>query len=83
MRLRGGEGAGYTWILIREILRGKINKRNKNNGKGGKIEWKRNKRGGAGLNKLISDFRKRKKRGGVTPYLYIYNVIFCDNRVLR
>ena len=80
---RGREGGGDGDGVIREMLGGNGLNDLKIKRKGGKIEWKCKIEGGAGLKKLISEIRKLKKRGGATPYLYIYNVLLYDISPLR
>ena len=68
--------------IICETSSKTIMNKNKSKGKRKKIWGKRNKRKGAGLRNLAFPIEAVGRKGGITPYFYIYN-IFCDISLLR
>ena len=62
--------------IIRETYRGNKGDNHKQKGKRKKIWGKRNKRRGAGSRNLAFPIEAAGRKGGITPYFYIYNIFF-------
>ena len=60
--------------IIRETFRRNNKDNRKQKGKRKKIWGKRNKRKGAGFRNLAFPIEAVGRKGGITPYFYIYNV---------